>query len=505
MLLAKGDAMNYFGGGALAVGLVLGGGAVLGAERPIQLHPENPHYFIYQSKPAVLITSGEHYGSVLNANFDYSTYLEELARYGLNLTRTFSGSYREVSMDPHGSTPLSPGRGPSNFVAPWALSDVEGGYDGRKYDLDRWNPAYFERLRNFCRRAGQRGVIVELVLFCRMYTDKNHWRVSPLHPDNNLQGSEWNALPAGRFLTLDNAGLVKRQKDLARKIVTELRDVPNVYFEIANEPASGPNDSELAKAVHAWHEEIAEEIVSAESTLPPAARHLIAYNDHYETGRGIGPIPKPVSILNVHYLWKLEEALAEYGKGRALAIDETRWIAHPRLGEYGNTMTPASGRVEAWEFMLGGGAVYSNLNFAYQVKDPAGKHPVSDEFKGYLQKLKEFVVGFDFIRMRQDQSVIAGGLPEGGFSRAISEPGKQYGIYIHHSSYARGRNRYEVSDASRKIELELVLPPGAYRVEWIRPSDLAVLGTQALDKHRGGKVRLAPSPEYQADIALRIR
>jgi len=39
--------------------------------KPISLHPENPHYFSYKGKPTVLITSGEHYGAVMNRDFDY--------------------------------------------------------------------------------------------------------------------------------------------------------------------------------------------------------------------------------------------------------------------------------------------------------------------------------------------------------------------------------------------------------------------------------------------------
>src|SRR5579871_5340538 len=66
------------------------------APKPLALHPDNPHYFLFRGKPTVLITSGEHYGAVLNLDFDYDRYLEELHAHGLNLTRTWSGSYREV-------------------------------------------------------------------------------------------------------------------------------------------------------------------------------------------------------------------------------------------------------------------------------------------------------------------------------------------------------------------------------------------------------------------------
>ena len=44
----------------------------------------------------MLVTSGEHYGAVLNLDFDFVPYLDELKARGFNLTRLFSGTYREV-------------------------------------------------------------------------------------------------------------------------------------------------------------------------------------------------------------------------------------------------------------------------------------------------------------------------------------------------------------------------------------------------------------------------
>jgi len=41
--------------------------------KPIRLHTENPHYFEWRSKPTVLITAGEHYGVVINRDFDYKS------------------------------------------------------------------------------------------------------------------------------------------------------------------------------------------------------------------------------------------------------------------------------------------------------------------------------------------------------------------------------------------------------------------------------------------------
>src|SRR6266511_5703275 len=57
---------------------------------PIALHEQNPHYFLWRGKPTILITSGEHYGAVINLDFDYARYLDELKTNHFNLARVFS-------------------------------------------------------------------------------------------------------------------------------------------------------------------------------------------------------------------------------------------------------------------------------------------------------------------------------------------------------------------------------------------------------------------------------
>ena len=55
---------------ALTGSLVLTSFAAEPAGKHFRLHPDNPHYFEWQGKPTVLVTSGEHYGAVLNLDFD---------------------------------------------------------------------------------------------------------------------------------------------------------------------------------------------------------------------------------------------------------------------------------------------------------------------------------------------------------------------------------------------------------------------------------------------------
>lgn len=122
------------------------------AHEPLALHPDNPHYFLFRQKPAVLVGSTEHYGAVLNLDFDFMTYLDEIHSCELNLTRAFSGAYCEApgNFNIKGNT-LAPAAG--RLICPWARSDQPGyAGGGAKFDLDRWDPAYFERLTPSCAR-----------------------------------------------------------------------------------------------------------------------------------------------------------------------------------------------------------------------------------------------------------------------------------------------------------------------------------------------------------------
>ncbi len=99
--------------------LVAGLAAAAAPQKPIALHPENGHYLVWHGKPTILITSGEHYGGVLNRDFDYVKYFDTLAGLGFNLTRTFSGAYCEpvgaFNIENNTLAPL-----PGRLICPWA-------------------------------------------------------------------------------------------------------------------------------------------------------------------------------------------------------------------------------------------------------------------------------------------------------------------------------------------------------------------------------------------------
>jgi hypothetical protein len=214
---------------ALLASLHAGGG--LAAEhKPLALHPENGHYFLFRGKPTVIVTSAEHYGAVLNLDFDYVKYLDELAAHGLNNTRTWAGAYCEDDKSFNiARNTLAPAKG--RFICPWARSD-QAGYPngGNKFDLTKWDEAYFKRLKDFLTQASQRGVIVEMVLFCPFYED-SMWKISPQNAANNV--NDVGRCQRTEAYTLDkNGGLLAIQKEMTRKIVRELNEFDNLYYDL---------------------------------------------------------------------------------------------------------------------------------------------------------------------------------------------------------------------------------------------------------------------------------
>ena len=320
---------------AVGLGLLHAGLPAYAASKskPIGLHPDNPHHFLFRCKPTILITSAEHYGAVINLDFDYRKYLDALAKDGLNNTRTFSGAY----VEPPGAfkitrNTLAPD--PGRFLCPWARSDTPGyANGGNKFDLTRWDAEYFKRLKNFVAHAGKRGIVVEYTLFCPFY-EESQWKLSPLNVANNVNGL--GTVARTNVYTLDrHGGLFAIQEALARKVVAELKDFDNVLYEICNEPYFGGVTLE-------WQHRIADVIVEAEKTFPQ--RHLITQN----IGNGKARIGHPhpaVSVFNFHYAHPPGAVALNHHLEKVIGDNET--------GFRGTNDLPY--RVEAWEFILAGG------------------------------------------------------------------------------------------------------------------------------------------------------
>ncbi|MDB5312051.1 MAG: Myo-inositol 2-dehydrogenase [Gemmataceae bacterium] len=459
----------------LAAAFAAAGPAAVAADphKPLALHPDNPHYFLFRGKPAVLVASGEHYGAVLNREFDYVKYLDELGAHGLNVTRLFTGVYAEDAKA-FGITrnTLAPVAG--QLLCPWARSDTPG-YPGggNKFDLTKWDPAYFDRLKDFLTRAGERGVVVELAIFCPFYDD-SMWKLSPVNAANNVNGIGGVARDAA-YNREKNGGLQGIQEGLVRKLADELNGFDNLYYEVCNEPYFGGVTDD-------WQRRIVDVIVAAEKPLPN--KHLIAQN----VANGSKKVDKPppaVSIFNFHYASPPDAVTVNYGLNKVIGENET--------GFKGTADTHY--RMEGWEFLLAGGGLYNNLDYSFVVGHEAGSFVYPEKspgggnrgFRQQMKVLKDFLHGFEFVRMKPDTGVVKGGLAPKGRARVLSEPGKQYAVYLFGGPEAK---------------LSLALPAGKYKAEWVSPLTGKVLKAESVTA--AGPTTELVSPKFETDIALRV-
>jgi hypothetical protein len=465
-------------------------GAVDDASGPLRLDVSNYRYCYFRGKPMILLGSGEHYGSVMNTAFDYSLYVETIAKAGLNHTRLFSGVYHEVPGD-FGIVKNTLGPEPKDFLCPWVRSTTTGAVDGlNKFDLSRWNEKYFERLSDFMDTTSHHNIVVEMNLFCPFYHDRM-WNVSPLNARNNINGI--GDMKRTEVYTLRDDRMQALQDELVRRISATLREFDNFYFEICNEAYFGGVTLD-------WQKHIAKLIVDTEGPLPK--HHLISQNIANGSEKILDPDPL-VSIFNFHYSRPPYSVDMNYAVNKAIGNNET--------GHDGASDGPY--RIEAWDFLTAGGALFSNLDYSFAVGYEDGTFFDTTPGGGgrslrYQYKLLlDFMNGYDFVRMAPSPQTVKSVAPSGASIRVLADPGKAYAIYLHHGRPSKGVKvgtvGYSLDSAPYQEELVLELPENSYISEWMNTK------TGGIDKserftHAGGR-RTFAAPQYTEDIALRIK
>ncbi len=402
---------------------------------PVKLNPENPHYFLYRGKTLALVSSGEHYGAVINLAFDYHKYLQTLANDGMNYTRIFTGTYFEIYGQSFGIQYNDLAPYPDSIITPWMTEKDPSGHV--KYDLSKWNTAYFSRLKDFMTDASNYNIIVEISLFSSIYND-GHWAICPQNPANNVNiHQEISRLDAQ---TLNNGPLLDYQLSFVKKMVEELNGFDNFFFEIQNEPWAdhavavynivnkedlNPGDwsykADFAdSASMAWQARLASVIADAESKLPQ--KHLIAQN--YTNFKAPIPVVDPhVSIINFHYAWP-EAAQWNYGYNKVIGFDESGF-AGPGDQVY---------RRQAWQFMLSGGGLFNNLDYSFFVghEDGLGKNHApgggSAALRHQLRILSDFLKGFDLVKLHPDRTSVT--RSPGLITYVLSDKNVSYAVYL---------------------------------------------------------------------------
>jgi hypothetical protein len=429
------------------------------ATGPLRVSTVNPRYFTDGTKNAdgslkvVYLTGSHHWnnlqdsgklGTPLAQKFDYDGYLGLLERFNHNYIRMWSWEVGENDLyyDP----------------APWIRTGPGTASDGKpRFDLKRFNPEYFERLRSRVIAAGDRGIYVSVMLFqgWSIYSHGygNPWPVHPFNEANNI--NRINGDPdkdgEGREVhTLQVPAVTRLQEAYVRKVIDTINDLDNVLYEITNESAIFSKD---------WQ------------------YHIIRYIKDYEATK---PKQHPVGIT------AFDSGRA--GSMQALLESPADWISPQNdgvSGDYQNDPPAADGRKviisdtdHLWG--VGGGRTWVWKSFT------RGHHPIymdplrkQDWFSISEAEMESARKAMGDTRSYAERINLAAMVPHGELSSTrycLACAGMEYLIY------------QPKSGEGFSVELRA----GAYYYEWFDPAEGAAVGEGRIDSRGGAQQFKAP-------------
>jgi hypothetical protein len=230
---------------------------------PLVVSEANPRYFAVASGEAegkAVYLAGSHIWNNLHdgmgpgsdcaqtpEQFDYDAYLGFLEDHGHNFIRLWrweqfksqaAGGDFHLCMTPQ----------------PWARTGPGEATDGKpKFDLDRFDQAFFDRLRDRVIAAGNRGIYVAVMFFdgwaLHLSPEPDNVEGHPFHTANNVNGIAISSIVDYQVLPLD-PHVQALQESYIRKVVDTIHGLPNVLYEVANESSGGGSvDRSFAEAL----------------------------------------------------------------------------------------------------------------------------------------------------------------------------------------------------------------------------------------------------------------
>ena len=235
-----------------------------GPAGPLAVSETNPRYFTVAADDVadrrVVYLTGSH----VNNNFhdgsgpgadcadtpepnDFRGYLEFLKERGHNFIRLWrweqfksqvAGGAFHFCMTPQ----------------PWPRTGPGTATDGKPtFDLSKFDPAYFDRLRDYAIAAGNEGINVSVMLFegfgLHLSLHPDSVEGHPFHAANNVNGIGIASIKDYQVLPLDPR-VQALQESYIRKVIDTVQDLPNVLYEVANESSGGGSvDASFLEAI----------------------------------------------------------------------------------------------------------------------------------------------------------------------------------------------------------------------------------------------------------------
>lgn len=215
-------------------------------------------------------------GEARDPDLDYRDFAEWAYAHGVTIVRSYP---------------------PSSVVGPRYVDLFErAAADTARFDLERFNDAWYARLREACSTLRAHGIFVHLQLWQAVYWKKD-WTDCYYNPDRNVNGEISKHAGPGEFVVDPKRApaLIAHQKEHVRRVLEATGDLGNVFYDVMNEIGNGTGTS------GAWIEAILDEIEAWESRT--GLDVLVGINDEgrdrAETGRSITNPRMEIAFLDL--------------------------------------------------------------------------------------------------------------------------------------------------------------------------------------------------------------
>jgi len=209
------------------------------ATGPLRVHPQNPRYFADGNGRAIFLTGAHTWANLQDTGFapiptfDWQAYLAMMLSHNHNFMRLWG--WQQSAWAPW--TPDKILFEPVLYVRTGPGTALDGGL---RFDLTKFNPAYFDRMRARVGECRDRGIYCAVQLFQGFsynrppHCGKQTWSGHPLNALNNINGVNGDRNGDGQP-DLDDPQVREQHAAYLRKIVDTVDDLDNVLYEVVNE------------------------------------------------------------------------------------------------------------------------------------------------------------------------------------------------------------------------------------------------------------------------------
>lgn len=424
-----------------------------------------------------------------NRTEDLDKLTDNMLRYGYPGFEHSFGLWYDRRRDQHDTARRKDANVVPPFLEqPWARGESGTAWDGlAKYDLTRYNPWYFDRLREFASLCDRKGTI----LFHNFYMQHAllemdaHYVDFPWRPANCLQETDMpDRNPAADvFYNITHPLRRELHRAYIRKCLDELGDYTNVVHLLSQE-YTGP-----ASFARFWLE------VIDEWQREKGKRILVGLGGTKDVLDELAGDPR-VSVLDLRYWWYQPDGSLYAPKGgtqvpgryvsgtaaaRTTPLSIYRQVREHRMRypEKGLIHQINASRQQTWAFLMGGGSMLVRYLEYTGGRDPADYEAPADS--ATVRPTYDFInkrLSHQLQRMVPQDSMVSN--PENNF--CLGDKCKAYLVYLM---------------AGGTVELDLKAAPGGFYARWFDPrsGDLSDAALNSVVKGGGIAIFTAPTTE----------